>query len=406
MALRLPRSAQERIHDLAELHLGRTFTAASLVVLRGGEPLFEHTWGWVRPGPPEVPATPATRFDLASLTKLFTVTAFLGLVSQGQARLDQALVDVVPEFGAESPRPVDWWQDPHTGQPLRCDAVAGGEPVDPASVTFRHLLTHTSGLAPWRDVYTQAGPPPPPPGQPDSLTCRERYARGLAAICGYPFVDLPGRRVHYSDLGLILLGEAVCRLCPEGAAGLDQAIAGRVTGPLGLVSVVYNPLRQGLHPDSIAPTERDERWRGRRCWGEVHDENACGLGGVAGHAGLFATARDVAAFGQAWLETDARLGIEPELARLATSEQASDGPTRRGLGWALKSEKDSPAGDVLSLSTFGHTGFTGTSLWVDPARALVIALLTNRVYYGRDNEGIHRFRRTLHDCIAVEVRPC
>ncbi len=239
---------------------------------------------------------------------------------------------------------------------------------------------------------------------PDAIPGFERWARGLAATCASPFVDEPGRHVHYSDLGLILLGEAVSRLHAGsgGPDGLAAAIRERVTTPLRLTSVAFNPVDHGTLPESVAATELDHRWRGRRCRGEVHDENAAGLGGIAGHAGLFATAADVSALGRAWLERDPRLGIAPELMEQAVSEQVRDGEVRRGLGWAIKAETDSSAGDLMSGDTFGHTGFTGTSLYVDPRRQLVAALLTNRVYFGRDFGGIHRYRRALHDLVAKE----
>jgi CubicO group peptidase (beta-lactamase class C family) len=199
---------------------------------------------------------------------------------------------------------------------------------------------------------------------------------------------------------MMLVGEAVARLHGDS---LEAAVRQRVIEPLGLTSPRYNPLGNGCDCQQIAPTQYDAAWRGRRCWGEVHDENACGMGGVAGHAGLFANVRDVAAFGQAWLERDARLNIAPELMRLATTEQAVNQGERRGLGWMLKALEDSPVGQRFSVESYGHTGFTGTSLWIDPQRALVVACLTNRVYCGREKVGIHAFRQTIHDIIAEEL---
>jgi CubicO group peptidase (beta-lactamase class C family) len=205
--------------------------------------------------------------------------------------------------------------------------------------------------------------------------------------------------VRYSDLGLMLLGETVCRL--HGASGaLDEALGERVFEPLKLDSLTFNPLQREHNRNTIAPTEEDPGWRGRRCWGEVHDENACGVGGTAGNAGLFGTARDVAAFGQAWLESDPRLNIAPDLLRYAVQEHEETGGMRRGLGWMIKARDDSSAGDLFSADSHGHTGFTGTSLWVDPVRALVVVCLTNRVYPGREKIGIHAFRRALHDAIV------
>jgi serine-type D-Ala-D-Ala carboxypeptidase len=205
--------------------------------------------------------------------------------------------------------------------------------------------------------------------------------------------------VRYSDLGLMLLGEACRRL--HGADDLAEVIAARVTRPLGLTSTVFNPVTEhGIPRENIAPTELDPDWRGRRVWGEVHDENACGVGGVAGHAGLFSTARDVAMFGEAWLRRDPRLGIDPALMDDAVRVHVDDNGQRRGLGWVIRALEDSSASERFSENTYGHTGFTGTTLWIDPQRELVVSCLTNRVYPGRHKEGIHEFRRALHALLA------
>ncbi len=144
------------------------------------------------------------------------------------------------------------------------------------------------------------------------------------------------------------------------------------------------------------PTEVDARWRERRCWGEVHDENAAGMGGVAGHAGLFATVHDVARFGVAWLRQDARLRLQ-RFWRTAVTDQSAGTTGARGLGWQVQ-----PADHLAPFSdqAYGHTGFTGTSLAVDPHRDLVVAVCTNRVYHGRDAAGIERLRLELHELFA------
>jgi CubicO group peptidase (beta-lactamase class C family) len=393
---------RSRLQGIIDPHLGETFPTLALAVIHQGKITLEAAWGWTDPETQQYPVTPESRFDLASVTKLFVATTFLGLVSAGQVRLEDALVSIIPEFAAANPRPVDGGQDPHTREMLPAPAARRGLTVNPAQVTFRHLLTHTSGLAPWRAVFDAAGPLPLPPDQPDPLDRATRWANGLKAIYSYPFIATPGTEIHYSDLGLILLGEAVARL--HGASGdLASAVQARVLNPLRLTSATYNPLRNGCERGAIPPTEFDTLWRKRRCWGEVHDENACGLGGVAGHAGLFARARDVAALGQAWLIRDARLHITPDVMDAATRTQAEDDSVRRGLGWMLRSHTDSSAGDVFDLTAYGHTGFTGTSLWIDPTRELVVACLTNRVYPGREKPGIHAFRRAVHDCLAEEI---
>jgi CubicO group peptidase (beta-lactamase class C family) len=268
--------------------------------------------------------------------------------------------------------------------------------VDPAQVTFRHLLTHTSGLAPWRNIFRVAGPIPPPPGEVDSVLRADRWQNALRAICAYPFVDRIGRHIHYSDLGLMLLGEAVARM--DGDL-LENVILRRITAPLGLDSIQYNPAPE----NDIASTEDDTRWRKRRCRGEVHDENACSIGGIAGHAGLFGTAYDVARFGQAWLDESNRLGIDAKLMKTAKREQVSSRETRRGLGWMLKQPQNPSCGNRFSDDSFGHNGYTGTSLWIDPQAGIVVASLTNRVYFGRNDRGILDFRPRLHDLLMELV---
>lgn len=379
------------------------FPACAVTVLHEGRAIINRCWGWVDPDEGrQFPVLHDTRFDLASVTKLFTTTAALSLIGRGAADLDTPLVAIIPEFGGP-PRPLNGGQDPHSKELLPTPPELAAQTADPQQITLWHLLTHTSGLAPWRDVYNAAGPAPAPPTQPEPVPRDERWARALTALCAYPFVGQADGVVRYSDLGLMLLGEAVARL--HGRPGrLDVALQELVLGPLNLTDVGFNPVRGGLPLAQTVPTELDPTWRKRRAWGEVHDENACGLGGVAGHAGLFAPARSVALLGQAWLDDPSVFGIPPELAAQATSEQAVTDDERRGLGWMLKSREDSSAGELFHPESYGHTGFTGTSLWVDPQARLMVSCLTNRVYPGRERPGIHAFRRALHDLIAEEVR--
>ncbi len=392
---RLSSSAQERLGTLIRHNLGTVFPACALAIIKSGETVLDEGWGTVE----GTPAGNDTLYDMASVTKLFTVTAFLSFVSAGRVRLDDPLTKIVPEFGALHPRTIDGGQDPHSKVRLPTPAEFIGKTVDPSRVTFRHLLTHTSGLPAWRDVYNAAGPAPVPPDQPETLPRAQRLLNGLQAIYAYPFVGEPGEKVIYSDIGLILLGEATSRL---GGAALDEVIHQRVIAPLNLSSPCFNPIREGhLGREQIAPTEDDPTWRNRRIWGEVHDENACGLGGVAGHAGLFSTARDIANFGQAWLtQPEQVFGIDTDLAQEAKREHAETDGMRRGLGFVIKAYEGASAGDLFSNNTYGHTGFTGTSLWIDPDNQLVVACLTNSVYPGRGKPGTLEFRRAIHDLLA------
>ncbi len=380
-------------------YLPAAFPALSLCVIQGGRVVWQEARGYIDADARQLPVRGDTRFDLASVSKLITTTAFLALVDAGEIQLESRLVDALPEFGAIAPRAIASGQDPHTRAFLPVAARYRGMTVDPAAVTFRHLLTHSSGLPAWRSVYLEAAPAPPRAPLATDNHDEGRWRRGLAAMTRFPFAGPVGESVLYSDIGMMLLGAAVARLT---CLRLDRSVESLVLQPLGLSSFTYNPVMQGVARERIAPTEFDDHWRGRRAWGEVHDENACGIGGVAGHAGLFAAAADLARFGKAWLEGDSRLPVSAKLRRLATSEQAS-GDWRLGLGWMLKTRADSPAGERFSELSFGHTGFTGTSLWIDPRRELVCAVLTNRVYHGRQAEGIHAFRRALHDHIAERV---
>lgn len=366
--------------------------AITLAVFHHGQPIVNRAWGYIDPDTRQIPVTVGTLFDLASLTKLFTVTSFLVLASQEDIALDTPIVEFLPEFGTKNPRSIEGGQDPHTKEILPVLPDLADHTVDPSSVTIWHLLTHTSGLPTWRDVYTIA----PPPEPADGYTRQSRWQLALQRLVTYHFIDTVGAGIHYSDIGLMLLGEIVARL---HGGSLEEAVQQHVLAPLNLTDVMFNP---NVARDHIAPTEFDATWRGRRVWGEVHDENACGAGGIAGHAGLFGSASSVARFGLAWL-TQQTLQISPSLWQQAITEQVKDGPERRGLGWMLRSEESSSAGDLMSMKSFGHTGFTGTSLWIDPARELVVALLTNRVYWGRDPAGIHQLRRAVHDALVREM---
>lgn len=358
--------------------------ALAISVWQAGSPWFCAYAGWVDPDGATTPVGMRTLFDLASLTKPFTATAFLRLVSDGKITLDDPVVAVIPEFGRGGPRGVDGGQEPLSRRSLPTPSERADWVVDPAEVTLGQLLTHTAGLAPWRSVFRDGG---------------------LEAVYGYRFVARPGSEFHYSDLGFMILGEAVARL---SGAPLEVAMQALIRDRLGLDSLSYAPARTGRSRQHIAPTSVDADWRGRRCWGEVEDENAAGLDGVAGHAGLFATADDVARFGVAWLRRDPRLRLGAYWA-IATSDQTPGLGVARGLGWQLRpadrlalADGVEPVGHLAPFSgdAYGHTGFTGTSLVVDPVRDVVVALLTNRVYAGRTHAGIDDLRLQLHTLIA------
>ncbi|WP_129841199.1 serine hydrolase domain-containing protein [Streptomyces sp. RFCAC02] len=299
----------------------------------------------VRHGGARVPMRTDTVFDLASLSKLYTAVVAVALAERGALDLDAPVARHLPGF--------------------------------PAGVTARRLLTHTAGLPPVIDLA------PFPDG-----------AARLAAIARQPLTE----GYAYSDLGLIALG-ALC----EAAGGRDLAalVAGLVTGPLGLTDTRYRP-PAALLP-RVAATE-EQPWTGRPLvHGTVHDENAYALGGVAGHAGVFATAWDVAVLAQTMLNGGSyggrRVLAAASVREMLTDHNAHLGPgAARGLGWQL----DQPdwMGDLASPTAFGHTGFTGTSVVADRATGTLLVLLTNRVHPTRHRGTGHAWRRAAARALA------
>lgn len=305
-------------------------------------------YGVTRLGGP--PTDEATRFDLASLSKVVaTLPSVLALVEAKSVTLD----DPVKKFFSQA----GWFQTPSLGD-----------------VTVRQLLTHSSGLPAWRPLFAEV-------------------STRLSALGSVLQTSLahPAGQVVYSDLGFMLLGAVVERV---SGTRLDAFAAEHVFGPLGMSATGYGPLTNV----KVAATE-DCGWRGRLLEGEVHDENAFVFDGVAGHAGLFATAADLARYAQAWLSGSAPFASEA-LLQEATREQVR-GPegVRRGLGWQL-SGAGSSAGHYASPCAYGHTGFTGTSLWLDPDRDRFGVLLTNRVHPSREcGNTIHALRVAFYDAI-------
>ena len=353
-----------------------------------GQTVFQRAAGWLDPVTRTHPATDAACFDLASVTKLFVATAIMRLADEERLAVEDPVVRFIDGF--DDVRPVQPYEDPlHPGAWVQVESAFTS--VQAASITLRRLLTHTSGLPAWRPLFR---------------TASADEARAMAVKTG--FACGPGEHVLYSDIGLILLGMVV-----EAVHGqpLDQALHELVLAPLGLDATHYRRLSapQMVPPDACAPTEFC-RWRKRRIQGAVHDENAYRLDGVAGHAGLFSTSQDVAALGQFYLDqvaaSHAPAHVPGHLVQPATvadmiREQAREGARRRGLGFVLWSPDG--ATPTFSPSTFGHTGFTGTSLWIDPPRQVVIALLTNEVYNGRQQRGIAALREAVHRTVLQAI---
>jgi CubicO group peptidase (beta-lactamase class C family) len=304
------------------------------------------------------PVTDTTVYDLASLTKVVGLTtAVMLLVSEGRLDLDASVQHYLPEFtGAGKDR-----------------------------VTVRHLLLHSSGLPAWRPLYQEAADP--------------SAARALADTT--PLEAPAGTRYTYSDLGAIVLTQIVERLTGKR---LDSLLAERVFAPLGMTRTRFLPPAGWL--PFIAPTERDP-WRGRVLRGEVHDENAARLGGVSGHAGLFSNGPDLARF-TFWLldayhdrlPPDAGLRLPAPLVRSFLHRANEPTGSTRALGWDTPSPEGGSGGHCLSPTSFGHTGFTGTSIWIDPERDIVIILLTNRVHPTRENQLIREVRPGVADRVV------
>ncbi len=315
---------------------------------------------------PTQPVTDSTVWDMASLTKVIaTTSAVLQLVADRRVELDQPAHRYLPR-----------WLAPGTD-----------------SITVRHLLTHTSGLPAWRPLYKEA------------WSAEEAMAQVYATLPD----TAQGARYVYSDLGFILLGELVAQV---SGVPLDSYVLANVFLPLGMRETRFHP--SALWRSRTAATEIDP-WRQRWLRGEVHDENSFQLGAVSGHAGLFSTARDLARLAQAMLLSGwsdslpetltmaVRAGdhsvFDAATLRAFTQRQSLVAGSHRALGWETSTGRNS-GGSRLSPRAFGHTGFTGTSMWMDPTQDLFVVLLTNRVNPTRERSGIGSVRTALADAVV------
>jgi beta-N-acetylhexosaminidase len=302
--------------------------------------------------------TTETIYDAASLTKpVVTTTLAAMLVEAGRLDLSAPVSRYLPEWASP---PGMWRARDH--------------------VTVRHLLTHTSGLRAHTEYFR---------------TAQTRHDL-LAAAIAEGLTAEPGAKSVYSDIGYIILGEILERLMGQA---LDIAARERIFVPLGMTRTMFNP--PVAMRAEIAPTEDDKEFRKRLVRGEVHDDNAWVMGGVAGHAGMFSTAGDLAIFCQMMLNggryAHRQLLKRATVAQFTTAEPLS-AHTRTG-GWNVPTPRSS-SGLYFSPRSFGHTGFTGTSLWIDPDRQLFVALLTNSVHPTRTNEKIQRVRPAAHDAVV------
>lgn len=302
-------------------------------------------------------------FDLASVSKVVaTATVAMLLYERGILDLEMPLAAIVPEFVSAGAA--------HEGSSLKNDPRR-------KLVTMRMLLAHSSGLAAYEKLFLQA-----------------KTREELLALCFQsPLVADPGSKAEYSDPGFILLGIALERLADEP---LDRFCQREIFGPLGMANTMFKP--PSSLQTKIVPTADDGTFRHRVIQGEVQDENASILGGTAGHAGVFSTAHDLAIFSNALLCGGAPL-VRPETLHLFTRREPSPAGTSRALGWDTPSAP-SQSGQYFSSSSFGHLGYTGTSLWLDPERQLSIILLTNRTWPDCGNQAIKQLRPKFHDAVV------
>ena len=328
--------------------------------------------------------TPTTLFDLASLTKVIaTTTMAMILYERGLLELEAPVIGTLPQF--------------------LLDATGNSDPRR-HEVTFRMLLAHSSGLPAYERLYLKA-------------QTREEL---LNAAFAMPLAADPGTRAEYSDIGFLVLGVALERLAQES---LDVFCQREVFGPLGMLNTTFNPpaaMRPNISPTaderetpcgadtlvrqaSITPPKSSESqqkprgtFRNRIIQGEVQDENAYVLGGIAPHAGLFSTAQDVARFAFATLHGGSPI-VRPETIALFTRRDTTPG-TSRALGWDTPSSP-SASGKYFGPNSYGHLGYTGTSLWIDPDRELSITLLTNRTWPDCSNQAIKQVRPKFHDAV-------
>jgi CubicO group peptidase (beta-lactamase class C family) len=334
----------------------QAFPAASLAVTRRDKLIALKAFGRFTYEPDSPAATTASIFDLASVSKVVaTTTMGMILYERGLLDLETPVVAVVPEF---------------TG-----DGLSHRDPRR-REMTLHMLLAHSSGLPAYEKLFLRA----------------KTKAELLAAAFATPLTADPGAKAEYSDIGFIILGLALERIADET---LDRFCQREVFGPLGMARTVFNP--PPAWRSSIPPTVDDRSFRQRIIQGEVQDENAGVMGGVAGHAGLFATAEDVAIFANAMLG-GGRPILRPETLALFTRRETSPPATSRALGWDTPSSP-SQSGKYLSANSFGHLGYAGTSLWIDPERQLSVTLLTNRTWPDSSNQAIKEVRPRFHDAV-------
>src|SRR5687768_15734244 len=355
---------------LAERISAGDFPSAVYLVAQKGEPVFSDALGNAVVQPQLIPATATTIYDLASLTKPL-ITGLLSslFIEKGELSLDQSVSHYLHEFNSDNVQ----------------------------AITIRQLLTHSAGLPAWVPLYILAK------GDTD---------RTLTVIANTGLEYEPGTRVTYSDLGFITLGLLLERLTGKQISQLAQS---EIFQSLQLKRTFFNPeqaMQTGIAACELGNAYERETcraansgeyasWREELIWGQVHDGNAFFLGGAAGHAGLFGDAPDTLTIGNQFLAARSKL-LKPETCELFRMNMTEGLNEARSVGWQLAATKDSTAGPSLPTDSFGHTGFTGTTCWIDPQNERVFILLTNRTHaHSLPFTNINSVRRQFHT-LAVE----
>ena len=335
------------------------FPGAVVLVWKDGKTIFEKAFENYTYDPESQKVYPHTLYDLASLTKVIaTTTAAMICYDRELFSLDDKVVKYIPEFG-----------------------VNGKE-----NITIKNLLLHNSGLPAWKKFYGR------------NLNCDDVINEIYSSELEYKI----GEKTVYSDLGIITLGKIIEKVTGKSLA---YFYVDEIYHPLGMEFSFFSPPDFPFFLKELcAPTEIDNYWRMKTLQGEVHDETSAMLNGVAGHAGLFSNASDISKL-LSVLMNKGKLNdeqfIKQSTVELFTKRYSEE--STRALGWDTKSDSGSSAGIYFSKNSFGHTGYTGTSIWADPERNLFVVFLTNRVYPTRENTKIQKVRPQLHNAVIKSI---
>jgi len=352
------------------------FPGAVVLISHAGESVYRRAVGFRSVDPQLSPLNETTCFDLASLTKpLATTVAIMLMVKEKILRLEDRVTRFFPNFGVQGKSPI----------------------------TYRHLLSHSSGLPAWRSYYRDIATRETHEGKVGFLGTRSAREFVYTQLQREKLEAPPGQRAVYSDLGFMLLGATIEEV---SGLGLDQYCQEKIYQPLGLSALGFLNLetmrRRKLQPvvEHYAPTERCP-WRKRVLCAEVHDDNCYAMGGVAGHAGLFGAIDDVDRLANVLISC--HRGSHSFLPQHVLQEFWTPAGIVPGstwcLGWDSPSLQHSSAGDYFSSHSVGHLGFTGTSIWIDLERYVHVIVLSNRVHPRRDNDKIQAFRPALHNTV-------